>query len=148
MRNKKHFPPLSFFGGVGEIKATLSAINIFTPADSEEKNAPFTDAARQAACADLLKKRPLWLADPTLLPNASPLFAVFPPYMSQYSLRKRRMGRQKKMRVVLSSCRGVGGSVPCWRCSSGGTGGGCRHLPDCRNVNATALIIGFCTHRL
>lgn len=23
-----------------------------------------------------------------------------------------------------------------------------RHLPDCWNVNAVALIIGFCTHRL
>lgn len=58
------------------IKATLSAIGIFTLADREEKNAPLTDAACQAVGADLLKKRPLSLVDPTL-PSLCLLPAIY-----------------------------------------------------------------------
>lgn len=44
-------------------------------------------------------------------------------------------------------------TIPCWRCVCvwwwwGELKRRSRHLPDCWNVNATALIIGFCTHRL
>ena len=68
------------------IKAVLSAINMFSPGD-REKNAPLTDTACEAGRADLLKKRPVSLADPPLhktTPPPPPLFAFFPLYMSQY----------------------------------------------------------------
>lgn len=87
--------------------------------------------------ADLLKKRPVSLADP------SP--AVFPLYMSQYFFSVLVVGSEAGVRRGLRVCVYCD-SVPCWwrqwlkRRS--------RHLPDCWNVNAVALIIGFCTHRL
>lgn len=62
----------------------LSVINIFSPWDREEKNAPLTDTGCEAGRTDLLKKRPVSLVDPNSPPTASPVFAFFPLYMSQY----------------------------------------------------------------
>jgi len=99
LKTKSGFPVLA-------IKATLSAINIFTPTDREEKNAPLTDTACQAGRADLLKKRPLSLVDPTLLPTASLLFAFSLLYMSQYFLR-----RGEPRRAACVYCRGAAGRL-------------------------------------
>lgn len=62
------------------IKAVLSAISIFSPR-GREKNAPLTDMACWADCADLSKKRPVAVADPQT-PTASLRFAFFPLYVS------------------------------------------------------------------
>lgn len=89
-----------------------------------------------------------WTPLPPLPPSASPLFAFFPLYMSQY-LEDLRRG---ELRVCVCIVEVLpGDSIPCWWCVWCGVGGlkrRSRHLPDCWNVNAVALIIGFCTHRL
>lgn len=85
----------------------------------------------------------------TLTPHttASPLFAYFCLYMSQYLGDLRRGGGKEGCMcvcVLLRCCRST-------LSHAGGAGGlkrWGRHLPDCWNVNAVALIIGFCTHRL
>lgn len=116
------------------IKAVLSAINIFSPRDSEEKNAPLTDTAGYAGRADLLKKRPVSLVDPPhhtdtnththSPPAASPLFAFFPLYMSQYLEDLRRGGAGEGCVCVCIVEVLPGDSIPCWWCVWGGVGGG------------------------
>lgn len=80
----------------------------------EEKNAPLTDTACQAARADLLKKRPLSLSDS--LPKASPLFFCHLPSIYVSILLK------KAASVYCQAA--VGDSVPCWCvCACGEIGG-------------------------
>lgn len=120
------------------IKAVLSAISIFSPR-GREKNAPLTDMACWADCADLSKKRPVAVADPQT-PTASLRFAFFPLYVSILEdLRSTKLRRFCVCVCVLWRCRCSS------LCGRGALKRPIRHLPDCWNVNAMALIIGFCT---
>lgn len=83
-----------------------SVINDVLVADTEEKNASFTDTP------------------PILLP--SPLSVCLNPGVEGRGGLRPEEGYRGRVDLLRRSC----------------------HLPDCWNVNAVALIIGFCTHRL
>lgn len=102
-KQKRGFPIMA-------IKAVLSAINIFSPGDRDEKNGPLTDTACEGGRADLLKKRPVSPEDP------SPPSAFFPLYMSQY------LGDLRRAACVCVCIVEVlpSDSVPCWRWGGGG----------------------------